>query len=350
MWCHWLLLASTILLAPSEIRRLERFRPLKHAALTRVTIDREVNGACLQDVPEGLVDRYGLKITVSGWTPNEIDVRAQERRPLGAFIAELAPQMEASGAITESGVEFTINTVPESSEFDVGGTRRTAIVIPPTKNSKFDPPLVLVFHGHGGTARGAAERLQIQSFWPEAVVVYPQGLPGVKGRTDPEGKLAGWQNNPGEFDDRDLKFVDKLLQEIQKSDKFDSKRVYAMGHSNGARFSAVLWKMRPDSFAAFCCCAGQGGLMIKDCQPKPIMMIAGEVDQLVPVTGQRMSMGLARMLLKADPAKATTDGQAKIEPGIKGTELVTYIHPGGHEFPKTALPVAVGFFRRHEKK
>jgi hypothetical protein len=53
------------------------------------------------------------------------------------------------------------------------------------------------------------------------------------------------------------------------------------------------------------------------------------------------------MVLKTDSSKAVTKGYAKIEPGINGTELVTYLHPGGHEFPQEALPLVVEFFKRH---
>jgi hypothetical protein len=54
--------------------------------------------------------------------------------------------------------------------------------------------------------------------------------------------------------------------------------------------------------------------------------------------------------LKTDQSKAVTKGYAKTEPGINGTELVTYLHPGGHEFPQDALPLVVEFFKRHQNR
>src|SRR5262245_1641470 len=51
-------------------------------------------------------------------------------------------------------------------------------------------PLVLVFHGHGGTAGIYARWLGIHELWPEAVVVYLQGLPGVGVITDPSGRQS----------------------------------------------------------------------------------------------------------------------------------------------------------------
>jgi polyhydroxybutyrate depolymerase len=240
---------------------------------------------------------------------------------------------------------------PVNQTFTVEGQRRTALIY---RNSapapKTGAPLLLVFHGHGGRVEGTARRFNLQQLWPEAVVVYLQGLTGVAGITDREGKLPGWQKNPGELGDRDVKFVDVALEQIQKQYQTDPNRVYALGHSNGARFVNVLWKMRGEKFAAFCSASGQGGLMLRGATPKPIFIIAGEKDPLVPYQGQVMSIELTRRLLETDSSKAKTEGYARTEPGINGTELVTYLHPGGHEFPPEALPLAVKFFQRHTKR
>src|SRR5262249_22314037 len=152
---------------------------------------------------------------------------------------------------------------------------------------KSGAPLLFVFHGHGGSAKGFAERLEIHRLWPEAVVVFMQGLTGVAGRTDPEGKQTGWQNNSGDLDDRDVKFTDAVLEKLQKDYKIDAKRVYAMGHSNGARFTNVLWKTRPEKFTAFCTVAGLAPVITASAKPKPLFVVAGESDQLVPIRSQQ---------------------------------------------------------------
>ncbi|MBI3468052.1 MAG: HEAT repeat domain-containing protein, partial [Planctomycetes bacterium] len=76
-------------------------------------------------------------------------------------------------------------------------------------------------------------------------------------------------------------------------------------------------------------------------------MIAGEKDPLVPFESQVRSVELARKLLQTDPSKATSHGHAQLEPGANGTELATYLHPGGHEWPTDATPLVVKFFQRH---
>ncbi len=234
--------------------------------------------------------------------------------------------------------------------FTVDGLTRTAIVY---ANSATAPPngapVIFFFHGHGGTSEFIDRRYRLNQLWREAVCVYPQGLTGVEGITDPEGKKTGWQKNPGELGDRDVKFFDLMLAELQKQYRIDANRIYVMGHSNGGRFVNVLWAMRGDKLAAICSVAGHGGLMIQNAKARPIFMIAGEQDPLVPFAGQRRAMDIVRQVLKTDSTKARTEGFMTREPGVGGTELVTYVHPGGHEFPQDALPAIMAFFERHSQ-
>lgn len=236
--------------------------------------------------------------------------------------------------------------------FLVDGVQRTAIVYAASnKSGTAASPVVFVFHGHGGTARYSSRRLAIHKYWPEAVVVYMGGLPGVAGgKIDPEGRLPGWQMIPGQLGDRDVKFFDVALRQVSREYSIDQSRVYVMGHSNGGRFVNVLWKMRPEKIAAICAAAGPGGLFLAGADPRPIYMIAGENDPIVPFRLQSVAMEGVRMLLKTESSRSSTNGYETTEPGIHGTELVTYIHPGGHEFPQDALPLIVQFFKRHSLK
>lgn len=239
----------------------------------------------------------------------------------------------------------------QTETFTLDGIERRAIVYPNSKPAP-DPgaPIVFVFHGHGGTAQNVARRLPIHNLWPEAVVVYIQGIPGVPGITDAEGKSNGWQKSPGEVGDRDIKFFDAALDRMQKKYKTDPNRVYVLGHSNGGRFVNVLWNMRGDKLAALCSAAGPGGRLIEGAKPKPVFIIAGEKDPLVPFQTQKLSIELARKLLRTDQSKVRVDGFERTEPGVNGTELVTYVHTGGHEFPTEALPSVISFFKRQVRK
>src|SRR5687767_7093788 len=70
-------------------------------------------------------------------------------------------------------------------ELKVDGVLREALVFAPAEAKP--APVVFAFHGHGGTAGHASRTMAFQKLWPEAIIVYPQGLktPGVI--TDPAG-------------------------------------------------------------------------------------------------------------------------------------------------------------------
>ena len=88
--------------------------------------------------------------------------------------------------------------------------RRQALIHVPAGKAQTPAPVVFVFHGHGGSMAPASRAFGLHTLWPDAIIVYPQGLP-TSGMTDPEGKLPGWQKSPGDYADRDLKFFDAML-------------------------------------------------------------------------------------------------------------------------------------------
>lgn len=238
---------------------------------------------------------------------------------------------------------------PQSLSLTVDGVERAALVYAPESARSKPSPLVFCWHGHGGGSRQAANSFQMHRSWPQAIAVYPQGLP-TSGRTDPEGLRAGWQiTTRGPLADRDLKFFDALFARIQKDYSVDLKRVYAMGHSNGGRFTYVLWQARGDVFAAFGPSGSPALGMIRNFKPKPVFHIAGEKDQLVSFSSQKLTIDGLEKLLKCSKVGANTSGYLTTQPGENGLELATYVHPGGHEYPRQAVPLMVEFFKRHPK-
>lgn len=224
--------------------------------------------------------------------------------------------------------------------------REALIYLPEAKSvPPSGAPVVFMFHGHGGNMRNAARTFQMEQRWPEAAVVYMQGLP-TPGKTDPEGKKNGWQQNKGQQNDRDLKFFDQELARIKKRIKVDPKRVYAGGFSNGGRFTYLLWGERSNLIAAFVPGASPNfGISLS---PKPSFVIAGEKDQVVPFAGQRLSIErIARLVgvKEGDSGKSSQYLTTKF--GKDGIEASTYIHPGGHVFPREANALIVEFFKRN---
>jgi polyhydroxybutyrate depolymerase len=237
---------------------------------------------------------------------------------------------------------------PQRMEWTVEGLKREALVYLPAKSDQA-APVVFGFHGHGGRMQNVARTYHFQELWPEAVVVYMQGVPTPGRLTDPEGKLPGWQHDPGSNNDRDLKFFDAVLATLREKLKIDEDRVYASGHSNGAAFTYVLWAARHDVLAAVAPSAGSSR-SVRSCKPKPVLHIAGENDPLVRFAGQKLTIDFVRAL---NGCEATGQEWAKgctLYPSKGGTPLVTFIHDGDHKYPTEAPALIVRFFKEHTRK
>jgi len=223
-------------------------------------------------------------------------------------------------------------------------TERTEIICAPA--STLTPmPVLLVFHGRGGSGSDIAQGTRFHEVWPEALVVYLDGLPGISAPYDKEGQYAGWQLNPGEANDRDVEFVDATLINLEKQFKINKYKVFATGHSNGSRFLAVLWAMRAQRFAGFAFSASQAGNLIKTSVPKPLFMGMGMRDELIPFADQKQSIRLACNLLGLPQTQFEHEGISRNE-NKNGIELMTFIHSGGHRWPEEQTRMIVDFFKR----
>jgi polyhydroxybutyrate depolymerase len=239
---------------------------------------------------------------------------------------------------------------PRRMDWTVDGTKREATVYAPDSAKTKEAPVVFAFHGHGGSMANAAKSFAVHTQWPEAVVVYMQGLP-TPGKTDPDGKQPGWQISEGDQKDRDLKFFDEVLATLKKEYKVDPKRVYAMGHSNGGAFTYLLWAARGEAFAAVApSAAGNYPATLRKLKPKPALHVAGEADEIVPFAGQKRTMDFVKKLNGcAADGKEYAKG-ATAYPSESGTPFVAMIHPGGHKFLAESVPVMVKFFQDHPAK
>ncbi|MEI9896887.1 MAG: hypothetical protein WDN28_24280 [Chthoniobacter sp.] len=77
---------------------------------------------------------------------------------------------------------------PQVMGWHILGEARAAIVYSPAVQVKgAKAPLIFVFHGHGDNAWFATEQFPFQKLWPEAIVVFPQGIP-TPAASDPQGE------------------------------------------------------------------------------------------------------------------------------------------------------------------
>lgn len=238
---------------------------------------------------------------------------------------------------------------PTRREWTVEGQAREGLVYVPTAAKSTPSPMVFAFHGHGGTMRGAVNTFAMHKHWPEAIIVYLQGLNTPGRLTDPEGKKPGWQHSAGEQGDRDLKFFDAVLASLKADYRVDDKRIYSTGHSNGGGFTYLLWAARGDVFAAMAPSSAAATRQQKDLKPKPVLHIAGENDPLVLFSWQKQTMDELRKLNGCEETGTNWGKHCTLYSSKQGTPVITCIHPGTHKYLEDAPSLTVKFFKEYTK-
>jgi len=243
----------------------------------------------------------------------------------------------------------SLGAEPALTKWTVDGVEREALVYLPLRSAKEKAPVIFAFHGHGGNMHFAAGGMAFHDHWPQAIVVYPQGLPTPGIVLDREGKKPGWQNRPGEEGDRDLKFVDTMLASFREKYSIDENRVYATGFSNGGLFTYLLWSQRPNEFAAF---APGGAVLLSQVsltRVRPVLHYGGQSDQLARFEKQRETIDQVRKFNGCAEQGEYCGPSCTLYKSTKVAPVETFIHPYGHFYPPAVTPLIVKFFKEHPR-
>jgi len=145
-------------------------------------------------------------------------------------------------------------------------------------------PVVLAFHGGGGTAAGMARisGLDAVADQHDFVVVYPQGVGNswAGGKGDTPADTAGVD---------DVGFTAALIDHLAAEDGIDTRRVFATGLSSGGFMTQRLGCQLADRIAGIAPVAATLiGTIAQTCtpsRPMPVLEIQGTADPLVPYAG-----------------------------------------------------------------
>ena len=223
--------------------------------------------------------------------------------------------------------------------WQVDGETRQAIVHAPASPAAEGSPLILSFHGFGDNAQNF-QYTNLHVAWPDAVVVYFQGLPTRRG-------LPGWQVEPG-GGNRDLALVDAALASLREGYAIDDDRIYATGYSNGGMFAYLLWAERPGVFAAYAPVAARLRPSVRPTVPRPVFHVAGESDRVVRFSDQEAAIAVAIDVNGVDAATGCGAGCTVYGAGT-AAPVMTWIHPGAHVYPRGTSERIVSFFREHSR-
>jgi polyhydroxybutyrate depolymerase len=237
----------------------------------------------------------------------------------------------AALAVTEASAEVM--------RWQVNGATREAIVQVPDTAATGEPlPLVLSFHGYGDNMENF-QYTNVHVAWPDAVVVYFQGLERSRG-------LRGWVTEPGRSN-RDLALVDVALASLKERFRIDDGRIYATGYSNGGGFTYLLWSERADVFAGFAPVAARFRDGVRPELPRPVFVIAGDQDRVVDFEDQQEAFELAIDVNSVRDESVECGNGCTLYGAETTAPVMVWVHHGAHVYPRGASEGIATFFRRY---
>lgn len=247
---------------------------------------------------------------ISNTLPTPCRKAIRRRRPmaLARFVNLLLGGVVAACAVANAAAradEARPGPGEHSLSLKVGDLERRYIVhVPSGYDGRKPVPVVIMFHGGGGTARGAmretgwAQKADKEGF----VAVFPEATPPDPSKPSRFGTNGqAWNDGSGGFhsgerDIPDVAFVDAMIDDLIARLTVDRRRIYATGFSNGASMAFRVGVDLSERIAAIAPVAGT--LWIK--QPKldrPVSLayVSGDADPLNPIEGgtPRMATGAA---------------------------------------------------------
>jgi polyhydroxybutyrate depolymerase len=201
-----------------------------------------------------------------------------------------------SGLLTQAAGAAAL----QSKTIELDGQLREYLLASPVASHTDSRPLVILLHGHLGTARnalGAGTRPSPLSAWLDIVdreqilVVALQGLKGPDGQTGWHDCRKDAAGNPRADD---VKFASTVARELIASGRADPRRLYVMGMSNGAMMSqrlAVEMQPAPAAITAVAGTIALGGECRDPTHPVSVLIIHGTDDPLVPYAGGPVGFG-----------------------------------------------------------
>jgi polyhydroxybutyrate depolymerase len=157
--------------------------------------------------------------------------------------------------------------------------RKFIVHLPADYKGESTYPVVMVFHGLGGTNSFGIGTMGHLVDNENFIGVYPQGIEGSWN--------TGYREVPSTEDDVGLTL--KILAWLEERINMDKDRVYTMGYSNGGTFSYRL-ALETDKFAAVASLSASffEGQTIAPGVPKlSVFQLHGEWDRWVPYNGGR---------------------------------------------------------------
>jgi polyhydroxybutyrate depolymerase len=193
--------------------------------------------------------------------------------------AQLFAGQDAKGERQQSARKTVRTGATTSYSIKVGALKRSyALHVPPGLSADKRVPLVLMFHGGGGTPAYAERESKFSDL------------------SDREGFLAAYPEgiNKSWNDGRGADAIAALIDDVAARHKLDTQRVFATGISNGAIFSHYLAAKLSGRIAAIAPVAGgiprTWSEKFNPDTPVSVLILQGVNDPLVPYDGGAITL------------------------------------------------------------
>jgi polyhydroxybutyrate depolymerase len=190
------------------------------------------------------------------------------------------PELQPAEHPIESGLQLRAVTTDDR-------LRRYLVYAPPQYDPARPTPVVIAFHGGGGSPQSMIRLSGLNHKADDAgfIVVYPFGTApdGSNSYTWNGGRCCGYAQDTNTDD---VGFIDTLLDDLAIAANTDPDRIYATGMSNGAILSYRLANELSHRIAAIAPVAGPPAQKtVAPSRAVPVMHFHGTADELAPFEG-----------------------------------------------------------------
>ena len=193
-----------------------------------------------------------------------------------------------STATTSTATASTGSGGPACTETKFGGDRPVDLHVPFSYACDKGAPLVILLHGY--TASGSLEELYLnitaESNKRGFLYAHPDGTKNSEDKQFWNATDACCNFEGSKVDDS--AYISDLIKDVQAAYNVDAKRIYLVGHSNGAFMSYRMACEHGDQIAAFASLAGAMYSDVTKCAPKEpvsLLEIHGTADDTIAYKG-----------------------------------------------------------------
>jgi len=223
-----------------------------------------------------------------------------------------------------------ISPAHAAHNYIVGGERPVTVNLPETLASP--APLLILLHSASTSGAHQENYMKLGPVAKKNGIIYiaPDGVINPEGKRFWNAAKSCCNRYKEEVDD--VAYINSLIDEISKKTPVDPKRIYLIGHSNGA-FMSFTFACKSNKVAAIVAIAGAMD-QSPDCTPSTpvsLLNIHGTADKTIKVTGGSMNDSpytsakstvtrIALINKCSSPAITKKD----FEPTIKGPETTVF--------------------------